>query len=60
MYAIRSYYALGNLACAGCPETLAFRHVLKALGPDTRERLMHVVVDEVRKVNGRLESYNFV
>jgi pyruvate ferredoxin oxidoreductase beta subunit len=25
----------GNLACAGCPETLAFRHVLKALGPDT-------------------------
>jgi len=25
----------GNLACAGCPETLAFRHVLKALGPNT-------------------------
>jgi pyruvate ferredoxin oxidoreductase beta subunit len=25
----------GNLACAGCPETLAFRHVLKALGPET-------------------------
>ncbi|MFQ5845857.1 MAG: pyruvate synthase subunit beta, partial [Planctomycetota bacterium] len=25
----------GNLACAGCPEVLAFRHVLKALGPDT-------------------------
>ena len=25
----------GNLACAGCPETLAFRHVLKALGENT-------------------------
>ncbi len=25
----------GNLACAGCPETLGFRHVLRALGPDT-------------------------
>ncbi len=25
----------GNLACAGCPEILAFRHVLKALGRDT-------------------------
>ncbi len=25
----------GNLACAGCPETLGFRHVLKALGPNT-------------------------
>ena len=25
----------GNLACAGCPETLAFRHVLKMLGPET-------------------------
>jgi pyruvate ferredoxin oxidoreductase beta subunit len=25
----------GNLACSGCPETLAFRHVLKALGPNT-------------------------
>jgi pyruvate ferredoxin oxidoreductase beta subunit len=25
----------GNLACAGCPEILAFRHVLKALGEDT-------------------------
>ena len=25
----------GNLACAGCPETLAFRHVLKALGDNT-------------------------
>ena len=25
----------GNLACAGCPETLGFRHVLKALGPRT-------------------------
>ena len=24
---------MGNLACAGCPETLGFRHVLKALGP---------------------------
>ena len=25
----------GNLACAGCPETLGFRHVLKVLGPNT-------------------------
>lgn len=25
----------GNLACAGCPEMLGFRHVLKALGPET-------------------------
>jgi pyruvate ferredoxin oxidoreductase beta subunit len=25
----------GNLACAGCPEILGFRHVLKALGPNT-------------------------
>ena len=25
----------GNLACAGCPETLGFRHVLKMLGPNT-------------------------
>jgi pyruvate ferredoxin oxidoreductase beta subunit len=25
----------GNLACAGCPEVLAFRHTLKALGPET-------------------------
>ncbi len=29
------YLSLGNLACAGCPETLGFRHVLKALGPNT-------------------------
>ena len=29
------YLAPGNLACAGCPEMLGFRHVLKALGPDT-------------------------
>ncbi|MHC4548604.1 MAG: thiamine pyrophosphate-dependent enzyme [Planctomycetota bacterium] len=29
------YLAGGNLACAGCPEMLAFRHVLKALGPNT-------------------------
>ncbi|MHC5010001.1 MAG: thiamine pyrophosphate-dependent enzyme [Planctomycetota bacterium] len=29
------HLSLGNLACAGCPETLAFRHVLKALGPNT-------------------------
>jgi pyruvate ferredoxin oxidoreductase beta subunit len=29
------HLSMGNLACAGCPETLAFRHVLKALGPDT-------------------------
>jgi pyruvate ferredoxin oxidoreductase beta subunit len=29
------HLACGNLACAGCPETLAFRHVLKALGSDT-------------------------
>jgi len=25
----------GNLACAGCPEMLGFRHVLKALGENT-------------------------
>jgi pyruvate ferredoxin oxidoreductase beta subunit len=25
----------GSLACAACPELLGFRHVLKALGPDT-------------------------
>ena len=25
----------GNLACAACPETLGFRHVLKALGKET-------------------------
>jgi len=25
----------GNLACAGCPEMLGFRHALKALGPNT-------------------------
>lgn len=25
----------GNLACAACPEMLGFRHVLKALGPET-------------------------
>lgn len=25
----------GNLACAGCPEMLGFRHVLKVLGPET-------------------------
>lgn len=25
----------GNLACAGCPEMIGFRHVLRALGPDT-------------------------
>jgi len=29
------YLHQGNLACAACPETLGFRHVLKALGPDT-------------------------
>ena len=29
------HLCVGNLACAGCPETLAFRHVLKALGPNT-------------------------
>jgi pyruvate ferredoxin oxidoreductase beta subunit len=29
------HLSCGNLACAGCPETLAFRHVLKALGPNT-------------------------
>jgi pyruvate ferredoxin oxidoreductase beta subunit len=29
------YLSPGNLACAGCPETLGFRHVLKALGPNT-------------------------
>jgi pyruvate ferredoxin oxidoreductase beta subunit len=25
----------GNLSCAACPEVLGFRHVLKALGPNT-------------------------
>jgi len=25
----------GNLACAGCPEMIGFRHVLRALGPNT-------------------------
>jgi len=25
----------GNLACAGCPEMLGFRHTLKVLGPNT-------------------------
>jgi len=29
------HLAPGNLACAGCPEMLGFRHVLKALGPET-------------------------
>jgi pyruvate ferredoxin oxidoreductase beta subunit len=29
------HLSMGNLACAGCPETLAFRHVLKALGDET-------------------------
>ncbi|MHC4957747.1 MAG: thiamine pyrophosphate-dependent enzyme [Planctomycetota bacterium] len=29
------YLAPGNLACAGCPEMIAFRHVLKVLGEDT-------------------------
>jgi pyruvate ferredoxin oxidoreductase beta subunit len=29
------YLAPGNLACAGCPEMIAFRHVLKVLGKDT-------------------------
>ena len=28
------YLSPGNLACAGCPEMLGFRHVLKVLGPD--------------------------
>ena len=29
------HLSLGNLACAGCPEVLGFRHVLKMLGPET-------------------------
>jgi pyruvate ferredoxin oxidoreductase beta subunit len=29
------HLSTGNLACAGCPETLGFRHVLKALGDNT-------------------------
>ncbi|MHC4858700.1 MAG: thiamine pyrophosphate-dependent enzyme, partial [Planctomycetota bacterium] len=29
------HLSLGNLACAGCPEVLGFRHALKMLGPDT-------------------------
>jgi len=29
------HLSLGNLACAGCPEMLGLRHVMKALGPNT-------------------------
>ena len=29
------HLSMGNLACAACPEVLGFRHVLKALGPET-------------------------
>ena len=29
------YLSHGNLACAACPEVLAFRHALKVLGPNT-------------------------
>jgi pyruvate ferredoxin oxidoreductase beta subunit len=29
------YLSPGNLACAGCPEMIGFRHVLKTLGPET-------------------------
>ena len=29
------HLSLGNLACAGCPEMLGFRHTLKVLGPNT-------------------------
>src|SRR3970040_1244513 len=29
------HLSAGNLACAACPEVLGFRHVLKALGPNT-------------------------
>jgi pyruvate ferredoxin oxidoreductase beta subunit len=29
------YLSTGSLACAACPELLGFRHVLKALGPNT-------------------------
>ena len=29
------HLSLGNLSCAACPEVLGFRHVLKALGPET-------------------------
>jgi pyruvate ferredoxin oxidoreductase beta subunit len=29
------HLSMGNLACAGCAETLGFRHALKMLGPNT-------------------------
>ena len=29
------FLSCGNLACAGCPQVLSFRHVLKVLGPNT-------------------------
>jgi pyruvate ferredoxin oxidoreductase beta subunit len=29
------YLSMGSLACAACPEVLAFRHALKVLGPNT-------------------------
>jgi len=32
---IEEHLSPGNLACAACPEMLGFRHVLKALGPNT-------------------------
>jgi len=32
---LTEYLSPGNLACAGCPETLGFRHVLKVLGENT-------------------------
>ncbi len=31
----KEHLSMGNLACASCPEVLTFRHVLKALGPNT-------------------------
>lgn len=31
----KEYLSPGNLACAGCPQVLGFRHVLKVLGENT-------------------------
>ena len=34
-FGAKEYLAPGNLACAGCPEMVGFRHVLKVLGENT-------------------------
>lgn len=31
----QEYFASGHMACAGCPETIAVRHILKAAGKNT-------------------------